>query len=119
MKDINGLASEQLAGKGGWAHRGASFSEKVTLEGRPEGLKGVREEHFMEVLTGNKPGRFKKQKARQCGQGLENQGNVFSEGTMEAANNQLMRDLVGHGPGFGFYCKDQRKQLECYKQGRG
>lgn len=31
----------------------AGFSEKVTLEGRPERLEGVREERFLEVLIRN------------------------------------------------------------------
>ena len=36
--------------EGGLTEESAGFSEKVTLEGRPERLEGVREERFLEVL---------------------------------------------------------------------
>lgn len=46
---------------GGLTQEPAGFSEKVTLEWRPEGLKGVKGECFMEVQVGigpRKPGDY-------------------------------------------------------------
>lgn len=50
-----GLAPESSwqGREGGLTEESAGFSEKVTLEGRPERLEGVREERFLEVLIRN------------------------------------------------------------------
>ena len=50
-----GLAPESSwqGREGGLTEESAGISEKVTLEGRPERLEGVREERFLEVLIRN------------------------------------------------------------------
>lgn len=79
----------------------AGFSEKVTSERRPEGLKGPGK-CVLGVPVGNQPGVFKEQNAGQCGWGPGNKGKVLRDGAAEADRSQLMRDIVGRGPGFGF-----------------